>query len=92
MKTLIIVDLTPIDKEKLSEYSSLAAQTLEPYGGNFIAKGPIETLHGGSAFKVKAVIQFPNKDNAINWYNSDAYQAIIATRDEGMHSQFHLVS
>jgi len=69
----------------------MAAETLIPYGGIFIAKGPIETLHGESVFKMKVVIQFPNRNDAINWYNSDAYQNIISTRDQGMHSQFHLI-
>jgi uncharacterized protein (DUF1330 family) len=27
----------------------------------------------------------------VNWYQSDAYQTIIPTRDLGMDSQFHLV-
>jgi len=37
------------------------------------------------------VIQFPDRESAENWYNSEAYQAIIPTRDQGMNSQFHLV-
>jgi uncharacterized protein (DUF1330 family) len=40
---------------------------------------------------MKAVIEFPDKESAINWYNSAAYQAIIPLREQGMHSQFHLV-
>jgi len=91
MTALIIVDLTPTDQEKLSVYSTMAVETLVPYGGEFLAKGPIETLHGDSGFKAKAVIQFPDRDNALGWYHSAAYQAIIPTRDQGMQSQFHLV-
>lgn len=91
MSALIIVDLTPIDKEKLNAYSALAAKTLLPYGGEFLAKGPIEALHGESEFKIKAVIQFPDRTSAENWYRSDAYQQIIPTRNQGMESQFHLV-
>jgi len=48
-------------------------------------------LHGEAPHPLKAVIQFPDKESARNWYNSDAYQAIIPLRNEGMHSQFHLV-
>jgi uncharacterized protein (DUF1330 family) len=91
MTALIIVDLTPTDKEKLSSYSAMAAETLVPYGGEFLAKGPIETLHGESAFQTKVIIQFPNRDNAVNWYNSAAYLAIIPIRDQSMRSQFHLI-
>ena len=91
MSALIIVDLTPTNKEQLSLYSTMAAETLIPFGGEFIAKGAIEALHGDSAFQTKVVIQFPDHDSATNWYHSDAYQQIIATRDQGMDSQFHLV-
>ncbi|MBD5769629.1 DUF1330 domain-containing protein [Marinomonas colpomeniae] len=91
MKTLVIVNLTPVDKTKLTEYSALAAETLKPFNGHFIAKGAIETLHGEATHPMKAVIEFPDKESAKNWYNSDAYQAIIPLRDSGMESQFHLV-
>jgi len=91
MSALIIVDLTPTDTEQLSQYSAQAAATLVPFGGEFIAKGPIEALHGESSYITKVVIQFPDRDNAANWYASEAYQAIIPTRDRGMNSQFHLV-
>ncbi len=91
MSALVIVDLTPTDKEKLTAYSTQAAQTLLPYGGEFLAKGPIEALHGDAAFTTKVVIQFPDRDSAVNWYNSKAYQDIIPLRELGMISQFHLV-
>ncbi|MBT4520314.1 MAG: DUF1330 domain-containing protein [Halieaceae bacterium] len=92
MSALIVVDLTPTDSEKLGAYSAQAAETLKPYGGEFLAKGAIESLHGDASFSTKVVIQFPDRDSAVNWYHSDAYQAIIPTRDQGMNSQFHLVS
>jgi len=91
MTALIIVDLTPTDKDKLSAYSAAAAETLVVYGGEFLAKGPIEALHGESEFQTKVVIQFPDRDRAMSWYLSPEYQKIISVRDQGMHSQFHLI-
>jgi uncharacterized protein (DUF1330 family) len=91
MSALIVVDLTPTDKDKLSTYSALAAETLLPFSGEFLAKGPIETLHGESSYQTKVVIQFPDKESALNWYASEAYQKIIPTRNLGMDSQFHLI-
>lgn len=91
MTTLIIVDLTPTDTDKLGAYSAQAADTLTPYGGEFLTKGPIESLHGDTSLTTKVVIQFPDRESAVNWYQSDAYQTIIPTRDLGMDSQFHLV-
>ena len=91
MNALIIVDLNPTDKEKLGIYSALAAKTLIPFGGEFIAKGEIDVLHGDAIFKTKVVIQFPDRKSAEDWYTSDAYQEIIPIRNSGMDSQFHLV-
>jgi len=91
MKSLVIVDLTPIDKKQISEYSAQAAETLKPFNGQFIAKGEVEVLHGEAIHPMKAIIQFPDKESAQNWYNSAAYQAIIPLREKGMQSQFHLV-
>ncbi|MFK5948391.1 MAG: DUF1330 domain-containing protein [Methylococcales bacterium] len=91
MNTLIIVDLNITDKDKLATYSALAADTLVPFGGEFIAKGAIESLHGESSYQTKVVIQFPDRKSASSWYASDAYQKIIPIREQGMNSQFHLV-
>lgn len=91
MTCLVIVDSTPIDTMSLGQYKEKAAPTLKPFNGEFIAKGEIEVLHGESSHPLKAVIQFPDKDSARNWYNSDAYQAIIPLRNKGMNSQFHLI-
>ncbi len=91
MAALIIVDLIPLDKEHLTRYSTMAAESLIPFEGEFLAKGDIEPLHGDSSYQVKVVIQFPDREHALNWYYSDTYQKIIPIRDQGMESQFHLV-
>ncbi|MEH6591268.1 MAG: DUF1330 domain-containing protein [Halioglobus sp.] len=91
MNALVIVDLTPTNTDALAQYSANASQTFAPFGGEFIAKGPITSLHGDTPFTTKVVIQFPDRDSAINWYQSDAYQQLIPNRDQGMDSQFHLV-
>jgi len=91
MPAYIVVDLTPINIEKLQQYSTLAAETLVPFGGEFLVKGAIEVLHGDLNQKMKVIITFPDRDNAFNWYSSAAYQAIISLRDEAMHSKFDLV-
>jgi uncharacterized protein (DUF1330 family) len=91
MKSLVIVDLTPINKTQLAEYSALAGDTLKPFNGEFIAKGEIEVLHGEAPHPIKVVIQFPDKQSAKDWYNSAAYQGIIPLREQGMECQFHLV-
>ncbi len=91
MSAFIIVDLTPLDTEKLAQYSAAAAATIAQYNGEFIAKAPIEALNGGEHRKVKVVIQFPDRDAAAGWYQSDDYQALTPLRDQAMDAVFHLV-
>ena len=91
MNAYVTVDLTVKNAEKLSEYGSQAPDTFIEFGGEFIAKGAIEALHGEAVFTTKVIIRFPDKAKAVGWYNSKAYQEIIPTRDEAFDSQFHLV-
>jgi len=91
MRAYIIVDLTPTNPEKLQRYSAEASETIAAFGGQFLAKGPIEALHGDMPHKMKAIIEFKDRETAKNWYDSAAYQKLVPLRDEGMDSQFHLL-
>ncbi len=91
MSAYVIVDLTVKDAEKLSQYSAAAAPTVAKFNGQFITKGKIQLLHGAALYQNKAVIQFPDRESAVNWYGSPEYQALIELRNAGMDCQFHLV-
>lgn len=92
MSTLVLVKLNPIDADKIAEYSKRAAETLAAFGGEFIAKGDLSALHGETKFAKSVVIAFPDYDKAVGWYNSPAYQDLIALRDAGMESQFLVIA
>ncbi|MEH6448771.1 MAG: DUF1330 domain-containing protein [Oleispira sp.] len=99
MTAYIVVDLTPINAEKMQEYGAAAAVTVAEHGGEFVVKGPISVLNPdektsmdpADQYATKVIIQFPDHDTALAWYNSDAYQAIIPTRKLAMKSQFHII-
>ena len=91
MSAFVVVDLTPADQEKLQEYGAAAAATVARHGGEFIVKGATEPLNGGDHRETKVIIQFPDRAAALNWYQSDEYQALIPLRDQGMDAVFHLV-
>ncbi len=91
MPAYIIVGLTPKDKDKHQLYGASVPATLAKYSGEVMAKGPVEQLHGNFGFQAQVILAFPSNENALAWYNSAEYQAIIPTRDEGMDSQFQLI-
>lgn len=89
MAALIIVDLTATDEGKLSTYSAMVAETLVSYGGEYLSKGAINTVHSEAVFQTKEEIQLPDRDSATHCYHSESYQQIISTRDQVMENQFH---
>ena len=91
MSAFIVVDMTPTDVEKLQEYSAAAAPTVARYDGEFVVRGAIEPLNGGNHRETKVIIQFPDREAALNWYESDDYQNLIPLRDQCMDATFHLV-
>jgi uncharacterized protein (DUF1330 family) len=91
MSAYVIVGFTPKDKEKLQEYSASVPPTLKKYSGEMIAKGTIEQLHGDKEHAMQVIVGFPSKDDALSWYNSEEYQALIPVRDQGMDAKFQLI-
>lgn len=91
MAAYLIVDLKVKDTEKLKEYGSQTPAILAEHNGTVFAKGAIERLHGSDSFETKVIFEFPERQNALDWYNSDAYQALIAVRDQAIDSSFHLI-
>ena len=90
MAAYVSVHATINDPEKQQAYGAAAGPLVEKHGGKIVCRGPAETLHGESAHGVMVVLEFPSKQAALDWYNSDEYQAIIPTRDAAMDSVFIL--
>ena len=91
MAAYIIVGLTPKDTDKLQQYGASVPPILAKYSGEILIKGPVEQLHGEFNYKAQVIIEFPSKEEALNWYNSDEYQALTEIRNKAMDSQFQLI-
>ncbi|PTE08757.1 DUF1330 domain-containing protein [Mesorhizobium helmanticense] len=64
------------------EYLHRIDATLEPFGGRFL-------VHGGDVEVIEnewpghlIIIEFPDREHVRGWYNSPAYQAILALRTD----------
>ena len=62
------------------EYLERIDETLAPFGGRFIVHGGETEVLEGSWPGFVIVIEFPDSGRARAWYDSDAYQAILALR------------
>jgi len=61
MSAYITVGLSIIDADKFQQYGAFVPATLEDFGGEVIAKGPIESLHNQSDYDLQVILRFPDK-------------------------------
>ncbi|WP_244930116.1 DUF1330 domain-containing protein [Nocardioides sp. W7] len=77
------VDLGP----EIVTYLEQIDATLAPYGGHFIVHGGrIDAVEGEWPDDV-VIIAFPDREAALAWYDSPAYQAILPLRTEHSDSR-----
>ena len=92
MKALCIVYLNIDDWEGYDRYRSQVVRTLEPFGAKVVVRGgAFTTVEGEMPFERIVVLEFPSRDAAEAWYQSDAYQAVLPIRLAATRSQFVIV-
>jgi uncharacterized protein (DUF1330 family) len=91
MSAYIVVELTVRNTEAKDRYSAAAGPILKEHGGEFIAGGAWTVLTGEPGFTNGAIIRFADRDAALAWYNSPAYQATFADRALGIDCRFQLI-
>ena len=92
MKALCIVYTNVDDWEGFDRYRSQVVPTLEPYGAKFLVRGgAFTTVEGEMPFERIVVLEFPLRDAAEAWYQSDVYQPVLAIRLAATRCQFVIV-
>lgn len=61
------------------DYLDQVEATVSPYGGRFLAMGPLDVLEGAWPGAV-VLMEFPDRKSADDWYRSPEYQAIFPLR------------
>jgi uncharacterized protein (DUF1330 family) len=74
------------------EYLEKIDATLEPFSGRFIVHGGEKIPLEGSWPGDLIVIEFPSRDAAKSWYNSDNYRAILPLRTDNSVADTIIVS
>jgi uncharacterized protein (DUF1330 family) len=76
--------LAEVDVASPSEYEAYRTRVLpivEKYGGRFLVRGGSPTVIEGDRFEARVIIiEFESTDQAMTWYNSPEYQAIVPIR------------
>ena len=77
MTAYVIARINVTDPEDYQTYASQTVALAEKSGGRFLVKGGRQTQVEGNGPDRHVIIEFPDYDTALNWYNSDAYQRIL---------------
>jgi uncharacterized protein (DUF1330 family) len=91
MSAYVVVEATVRDPEARDRYGSQANAVLKQFGAEVVAFGPWRLLYGEIGHDMGMIIRFQDKDAALAWHNSPAYQALLDIRDAALDCRFRLV-
>lgn len=92
MPAFIIVEVDITDPEKYNAYKELTPATILPFGGKFVLRGkPVAVLEGEWNHERLVMLQFPTKEKAEAWYNSEEYQHAKSVRAGAANAKFLLI-
>ena len=92
MTAYVIVDIEVTDPEGYKEYAKMAPETVNLYGGKYIARGGHnETLEGDWKAKRLVILEFPSVEQAKRWVNSPEYAPARKLRHQYAHSNMVVV-
>ena len=92
MSAYVIVEFTVKDPDIYREkYAPIAGQTAKEHGGEVLAAGGWEVLHGDGSLTSGALVRFTDRETALNWYNSPEYQQLIEIRGVAMDARFSVL-
>jgi uncharacterized protein (DUF1330 family) len=80
------------DQDKLEEYRRRNTDVVAAHGGRFIVRGgELEALEGAWSPLRIVVIEFPHRDAARAWYESDDYAPLRELRRQASDTDIVLV-
>lgn len=92
MSAYVLVEFTVKDPEVYREqYAATAGRTAMEHGAEVLAAGPWQLLGGEAGLSSGVIVQFPDHESALGWYNSPEYQQLIDVRGVAMDCRFRLL-
>jgi uncharacterized protein (DUF1330 family) len=92
-KAYIVGELHVHDPQTLTEYRDKVLETVEAFGGRFLARaGDPLLLEGAEPLGLPVILEFDTRENAVAWWNSPQYRAIHGIRLRSTTSRLILVN
>lgn len=85
MSALMITTITVKDPEKFQQNLTKTQEVAASFGAELLYRSVVDkTLTGEDKdHRLAVIVRFPKLEKINEWYGSDAYQPLIALRDEG---------
>jgi uncharacterized protein (DUF1330 family) len=92
MAAYVIANIRITDPDRYPEYASRVPQTVERYGGRYLARGgKVEVLEGEWEPQRLVILEFESMERLREWYDSPEYASLKQLREEGTVSQLVIV-
>lgn len=81
MNAYVVSRVAIRDREAMSRYIAAAGESVAAYGGRYLVRGgDIQALEGEWEHDRMVVLEFPSRDAALAWYESDEYRPLRELR------------
>lgn len=90
-KGYLIAHIRVHDAERFEVFKTMSGPAIGDYGGTVLVRNPAPDHREGGLRGLTIVIEFDSLDAARAFYESDAYTAARAVREEAAHTDLMLV-
>ena len=92
MSAYVISEVSEINPAHIGEYLALARPSVEAFGGRYLTSTTdVSMLEGGNPPARYVIVEFPSKENAGTWYESDEYKLALKHRDKALVRRLMIV-
>ena len=92
MAAYMLVEVTIHSPLLYEGYKEKTPAILEAFEGKFVLRGmPVVALEGSWDHDRLVLLEFPNREKALAWYHSEAYQEAKQIRDSASTARFLLI-
>jgi len=93
MAAYVIAQVQVKDPEAYKNYAGQVQATVESHGGRFLARGgELSVLEGDWPYPRVVIIEFPTREDAQAWHDSDVYRPLRELRQSASDGNLVLLS
>jgi uncharacterized protein (DUF1330 family) len=92
MPAYVLADVQITDPDRYKDYAAHTPASIAKHGGRWVVRGgETQVLEGEWNPGRIVVIEFPDVEAALGWFNSDEYQELAAIRREASTARLLVV-